>query len=212
MNFTKDLARWSTGADVYHLQNFLEKLGEGDFVPTGFYGDKTVLAVKRFQRRHGIMQTGNFYPITRAKMNAIINSPRDLFYWVAVGFLGVDASPQDDAPDELGCAETMNNIHLTAFEFPIGGDMSTKQMYKALAMTTYFVNVTTPERGDVVISPTGYGNGKLPNGHVGMVGENGVIMSNDSATGKFLTNYTLATWKKRYVDTGGFPMTFFRRV
>jgi len=33
--------------------------------------------------------------------------------------------------------------------------------------------------------------------------------SNNSATGLFEENFTLETWKKRYVDNGGFPMLFF---
>src|SRR3954462_12894985 len=59
-----------------------------------------------------------------------------------------------------------------------------------------------PPSGDIVISPTGYGNGSMPNGHVGIIGDNGQIMSNNSATGLWDIHFTLASWKARYVDQG----------
>lgn len=213
MNFKKDLSIWSSGSDVYQLQTYLEKLGEGDFIPTGLFGPKTKLAVIKFQKRHGIKPAEGFFgPITRAKMNLILSTPNELLYWVAVGCIGIDASPSDNAPDELGCAETVNEIHLRAFDYYIGGDLSTRRMYLALQFSSQFKETTEFTRGDIVISPTGYGNGNLSNGHVGIVGEAGVIMSNDSDTGKFAPNYTIETWRARYVTKGGFPMKFYRRM
>ena len=44
-------------------------------------------------------------------------------------------------------------------------------------------------------------------GHTGVILANNVIASNDSATGKFIKNYTLDTWAERYVNKGGFKMT-----
>jgi hypothetical protein len=37
-------------------------------------------------------------------------------------------------------------------------------------------------------------------------------MSNNSDTGRWDIHYTLATWKARYVDIGGFPLVYFRRM
>lgn len=133
-------------------------------------------------------------------------------YMIALTCLGVDASPNDIAPDEYGCAETVNAIHTRAFGAPIGGDVSTYRLYSAIRVHSRFIGSDTPRRGDIVLSPSGYGNGKLSNGHVGIVGDNGVIMSNDSKTGLFTENFTLDSWRKRYVDLGGYPMLFFRRV
>lgn len=134
------------------------------------------------------------------------------FYIIAVSCLGSDASPNDIAPDEYGCAETINAIHKKVFGFEIGGGLSTYLLYNVLLTSKYFIKIDSPKAGDIVISPTGYGNGKLSNGHVGIVGKENVIMSNDSATGLFLENYTLDKWRARYVALGGYPMAYFRRI
>lgn len=133
-------------------------------------------------------------------------------YRKAVYFLGTDASPNDVAPDEYGCAETVNAIHKAEFGVSVGGDVSTYRMYRALKNNRSFVKVDDPQPGDIVISPTGYGNGNLSNGHVGIVAMNDGIMSNSSVSGKWEKNYTLETWWSRYVERGGYPMAFFRKV
>lgn len=139
-------------------------------------------------------------------------SNRDRLYNRAVSCIGIDASPNDLAPDELGCAETVNAIHRKEFGFDIGGSLSTYNMYQALKASKEFIKADQPMPGDVVISPTGYGSGALPNGHVGIVGKDGKIMSNDSYKGTFEENYTLTTWYNRYVVKGGYPMDYYRRV
>lgn len=151
-----------------------------------------------------------------ALLKAFFNSPdfsvRGRFYLGALGALGTDASPNDFAPDELGCAESVNSIHRRVFGFEIGGELSTNRMYKVLLNSPLFMGVDRPEAGDLIISPTGYGNGKLPNGHVGICGKDGIIMSNDSATGKFVENYTQEEWRRRYAVKGGYPIKYFRKI
>ena len=139
-------------------------------------------------------------------------SAKGRFYLGALTCLNTEASPNDLAPDELGCAETVNAIHKKVFGFEVGGNLSTNRMYKALDKNPLFVRIDNPSEGDIVISPTGYGNGRLSNGHVGIVSKDGMVMSNDSATGLFIENFTLDTWKARYRDIGGYPVAFFRRV
>jgi hypothetical protein len=133
-------------------------------------------------------------------------------YYTAQGWLGKDASPSDEAPDEYGCAETVNAIVERTFGKPIGGDVSTYRMYYAIRDNKKFVEVKKPIRGDIILSPTGYGNGSMNNGHVGIVGLNGVVMSNSSAGGLFLEKYSVLSWKERYGDKGGYPVLFYRRV
>ena len=140
------------------------------------------------------------------------NNNRLRFFNAAIRSLGTDASPNDIAPDEYGCAETVNDIHKLAFGYAIGGDVSTYRMYRDIKLNKKFVKVEYPLEGDIVISPTGYGSGGLTNGHVGIVGELTKIMSNDSSTGKFEENYTIQSWRERYVIKGGYPMAYFRRV
>lgn len=211
--FLKDLRLNSVGGDVFRLQKMLEQLKYDDFVPTGFFGPKTLHAVSEFQFDHDIEDTGFFGPITRAAMNEILGfSNREILFLTAVSCLGIDASPDDEAPDELGCADTVTSIIRKAkFSFPLL--VSTAMLYRHLLEGVGgFQEVQTPLRGDIIISPTGYGSGSLTNGHTGIMGDNGLIMSNDSWTGLFKQNYNLETWKARYVDVGGFPMKFFRKM
>jgi hypothetical protein len=124
--------------------------------------------------------------------------------------LDVDVSPSDFAPDELGCAETISNlIRKIVPSFPI--ILGTWTLYGEFKRNSRFKRITEPETGAIIISPTGFGNGKFP-GHVGIVGENGKIMSNDSKTGKFIQNYTLKTWAERYAIKGGFPIFYFKLI
>lgn len=116
------------------------------------------------------------------------------------------------APKEYGCAEAVNRIFKECFGNEAGGDVSTARMYESIRSSYRFAKVVVPMPGDIVISPTGYGNGSLQNGHVGIVSEKGRIMSNSSATGLWEENYTIESWSKRYQIQGGFPVVYFRVV
>jgi hypothetical protein len=124
--------------------------------------------------------------------------------------LGTDASPNDLAPDELGCAETVSTLIGQVLPgFPV--ITGTWTLWQRLLSDDRFVLVMTPEPGDIVISPTGTGNGRM-SGHVGIVGEYGRIMSNDSRDGTFDQNYDLETWRQRYGINGGFPIHYYRLI
>lgn len=142
-------------------------------------------------------------------------------YATALSFLGKDASPNDVAPDEYGCAETVYDILRAALGFNVGISftVSTNSLYNELKASKAYIQTDQPLEGDIWISPTGFGSGALPNGHVAIVGrvdnnsaDNTQLMSNDSATGNFMQNYTVSTWKKRYVDLGGYPCFIFRKI
>lgn len=112
----------------------------------------------------------------------------------------------------VDCAVTVNNIVFNAFGDYAGGDISTYRMYHAIKNHAKFVQVFKPRRGDIILSPSGLGNGTISNGHVGIMGDGGTIMSNSSGTGLFEENYTLATWTHYYNVRGGFPITYWRRI
>ncbi|MFN3658162.1 MAG: hypothetical protein ACK4UO_12975 [Pseudolabrys sp.] len=127
--------------------------------------------------------------------------------------IGKDASPNDLAPDELGCAETLSNIlHEALPDFP-ANILSTAILYQTLRVHPNFKRVDNPEAGDIVISPTGYQptSSTVTNGHCGVVARENRILSNDSKTGKFLDNYSIEAWAKYYGLKGGYPVYFFRR-
>lgn len=206
--FTKNLTIGSVGRDVLQLQRLLENMGFGDFVPTGFYGSATRNAVAKFQKTYNILPSvGHFGSKTRAKLNSFFFSRRDIFSAIAISMLGVDASPMDRAIDEYGCADSVNMIHLDAFGFEIGGSTRTAEMILFLRSNTErFQKVTTPEKGDIIISPTE----SIRTGHVGIMMDSNKVMSNSSSTGLWTQNFTLESWRKRYVETLKLTMEFYR--
>ena len=134
---------------------------------------------------------------------------REKLYQVAMECLGKDLVPEED---DLACMGALNAVFKKAFNEEIGGGLSTYRAYQILRIDTRFQKALVPLKGDIIISPTGYGNGTFRNGHTGIVGEDEKVMSNTSANGLWLANYTLTSWKKRYKDYGGFPMVYFRVV
>jgi len=125
--------------------------------------------------------------------------------------------------EDLACAITVNNIAKESIGNVIGGGASTYLMYRALRFNPRFKRVAAFKKpiektddilpGDIIISPTGYGNrAKISNGHVGIMGEDGNIMSNNSATGKWEQNYNLVSWYMRWTAQGDYPMRIYRIV
>lgn len=128
----------------------------------------------------------------------------------AKDFIGKEASPDDIAPDELACAESVCNIIRTVFrDFPVL--TYTPHLFKELKRDKRFRLTTEIKPGNIIISPTEYGSGIFP-GHVGIMLENQRITSNTSRNGLWENNYSLNTWVERYRKRGGFPIFFFEVV
>src|SRR3990167_5385923 len=106
-------------------------------------------------------------PIARiiALINAFARYPdkgaRGAFYVYCVSKLGTDVTPEDYVSDEFACAETINRLHRGCFKFDIGGGSSTMLLYRALEGSKWFKRTYDALEGDVVISPTGFGNGNI---------------------------------------------------
>jgi hypothetical protein len=146
------------------------------------------------------------------------DKPNEL-YMAAFASIGLDISPRDVAPDEVACAESLCEVVKDAFpELNFPTIISTAVLYQHLTKSPSFVQVDTPVGGEIIISPTGTGNGKLKNGHVGIMGrkksQDGSlwIMGNDSRTGIWSANFTLQSWRAYYERKGGFPVLFFKPV
>lgn len=150
--------------------------------------------------------------ILKAKQHMPNPNNREVLYSFAKACIGQDISPKDQAPDELSCAESFSQVIRKAFpemKFPVL--LSTRELNTHLQNSPSFELVTEPLYGDVIISPTGSGNGKVAHGHVGIVGKTW-IMSADSRTSFWEANYQLASWKRYYEIKGGFPTLFYRVV
>lgn len=133
-------------------------------------------------------------------------------YAQALTFLSTDASPKDQAPDELGCADTASYLIIGALGPVIKHTVSTADLFNQLNKSPHFKRVKVFEPGCVVISPTVIGKqpGNLTNGHVGIVGEDNEILSSDSRTGLLIQNFTVESWVKRYRDIGKYPIYVFK--
>jgi peptide/nickel transport system substrate-binding protein len=71
VEFKSELKLGSSGKEVTALQNCLE------VQTTGYFGDKTLEAVKKFQRKYGISNTGTVGKLTRAKLQEVCSKPAE---------------------------------------------------------------------------------------------------------------------------------------
>ena len=74
--FNSDLALGSRGDDVTRLQQLLARDTEiyPEGIVSGYFGNLTVQAVRRFQAKYGISQVGRVGPQTRAKLAEIFGA------------------------------------------------------------------------------------------------------------------------------------------
>lgn len=136
-------------------------------------------------------------------------------YHTAASLLGRDASPEDLASDEFGCAETVCDVLAKAGFGTPRIYLSTTELYAFLKENSAWAPVGTPLAGDVIISPTDYkGSGRngVTHGHTGIVMDSGTIASNNSFTGTFDINYTFDSWNRRWKVKGGYPVLLYRRI
>jgi len=124
-------------------------------------------------------------------------------------WLGQDASPLDLAPSERACAEAVSYL-LRRCGYGVPQLVSTIDLFNWLKKSPDFKITTEQKPGNLIISYTGSGNGSII-GHVGIFSEKN-IMSNDSATGLWLENYSLTGWVRRWRTLGGMPIIFFEAV
>ena len=125
-------------------------------------------------------------------------------YNFAKSKLGQDIAPQED---EYGCAEAVNNLIRDFTGRPIGGGLSTYLLYQSLKIDKRFIQTRNPEKGDIIISPSGFGKG---HGHTGLISDNRKIMSNNSKDGLWSEHLNLSKWEWKYKMTNNFPIYFYR--
>lgn len=192
----------------------------------------TDLDVHDFDYQREINNIEGFYQLINVtpvkELNALLNRLLDIkrnlmelfkkknpLYEAALKFAGTDASPADNAPDELGCAESVSMVIRSVLpDFPIItgtwtlNDALSKD--KRFEKVMYSFNQVIPE-GTIIICATV--PGKPFPAHTGIFGLNNTIFSNDSRReflGQFLMNYTLPKWIARWVTIGGYEQHFYR--
>lgn len=141
-------------------------------------------------------------------------SNREILYRVSKACIGRDMSPQDNAPDRLGCVESLRGVYREAFgEDIVPGVLGTSMLYAHLLSDSRFEEIPHEQiqPGDISIAVTGQSAKGAPHGHVGIWGiEN--VMSNDSDTGLWKAHYTKEAWVKVFKYQLGFPLVAFRVV
>ena len=88
----------------------------------------------------------------------------------------------------------------------------TLTLHRTLKADPRFRNTLELMPGNIIISPTTMGNGSIANGHVGILGENEIIYSNNSRTGKWDKHLTLSSWIAYYRTKGGYPIVVYEVV
>jgi hypothetical protein len=102
--------------------------------------------------------------------------------------IGVLSTSEDAGTDhgELGCADAVTRILHDELGFSLPKTLSTDELYDELVSGGWNkVDLRTP--GAVIVSPSC----AAMHGHTGIVGEDGAIYSNSSATGLWSQNWTV---------------------
>ena len=143
-------------------------------------------------------------------LRSFLNEPRIRLYSMAVKCIGLQLSSPNNIA--LGCVDSLNELHRRVFGKKIVEASSTIKLKFALDNDRSFVQVYTPAPCDIVLSVTGTGNGKLSNGHTGIVLTDRKIASNSSVNGRWTQNYTIDTWVARYSSYGQMATVFYRKL
>ncbi len=182
--------------------NFLSKLfhwGEPDILPDVKITYQTPLEP----------QNDPVEPITPPNPPKMPNSEK--LYLSAKESLGTHMTLNTAVPISVGCAEAVSAVMKDAgISVPFKGIEGTAQMLEWLRSNPIFSEQETSERGSIILSATGTGNGKI-RGHVGIVGDHG-IMSNESQSGLWKEQWDLDSWDSYYRRYGGIPTHFFKWV
>lgn len=143
-------------------------------------------------------------------------SNREKLLAEAQKWLGKEASPQDKAPDELACVESLCNV-MDHAGLPIpqtlAAQLSTAEFDKWIKTHKAFKSTPDLKPGNIICSPTGKGKtGLVSNGHVGVILEGGRIASNNSLTSLWDDLYTIDAWVARWREKGGYPIYIYEPI
>ena len=136
----------------------------------------------------------------------------EVLYKTALNFLGRDASPKNKARRDVACAETVSNLILEsgiAPDFPYV--LGTADLKYRLDKSPCFKRTLDIRPGFVVVFATGEGNGRI-RGHALIMGENNVMLSNNSDNGLLDDKWTLEKAVKYWRTYGGMKMCVWEPI
>lgn len=133
-------------------------------------------------------------------------SERKQLGFVALLLKGKDVTSV--APNDLGCAETVSRmIRVLHPDFPV--ITGTSALRYELDACRYIAKTTVTGNGTIHLAETG--RGQYPHGHVG-IEWNGLILSNNSLTGKVDSHMTVGAFEKYYFIDGRFPRKYYQLI
>jgi hypothetical protein len=115
--------------------------------------------------------------------------------------VGVLSTSNDSGTEngQLGCADAVTRILHDELGFSLPKTLSTEELFDELVAAAWIkTQLLTP--GAVIVSPSC----AAMHGHTGIVGENGLIYSNSSATGRWTQNWTVDGWMDYYARCGSY--------
>ena len=121
-----------------------------------------------------------------------------------------------NGPDggNLACAWMVNKILQRSVGYKVNGDSTTSmnQVFQSHVASgrALLIPAAQARHGDIIISPTVW-SPKRNTGHVGIVGQNGKIMSNSSCRAQWEENFTSESWYRKYEQKKGLR-TFIYRI
>lgn len=139
-------------------------------------------------------------------------TPQTRLLVLAKSLLGKHLTLDESIPAMVGCAEAVSFVlRQFGFTIPNGGIAGTASLLAFLLQYSGVKEVSSPTPGCLLVAATGTGNGKN-RGHTGVMGENGIIMSNNSETGKWDTQWNLTRWLANYDGYGGIKTRYFQPI
>lgn len=151
-------------------------------------------------------------PITPTPMPQTPQTKAEQLYTLSKSLLDTHLSLNDAVPWMVGCMEAVSKL-LVEFDIsgiPAAGIEGTYDGLLFFEKSAQFQEIYTYTPGAILIAATGTGNGKI-RGHVGVCGYNS-IMSNNSETGKWDTQWDIDRFVAYYNGYGGIPIRYFLPV
>lgn len=141
-----------------------------------------------------------------------IQTKADHLYVLSKSLIGQHLTLNEAVPWMVGCMEAVSKL-LVEFDvtgIPPKGIEGTLAGLTFLEKSSQFQEIYTYTPGAIVVAATGTGNGKI-RGHIGVCGHNS-IMSNNSETGKWDTQWDISRFTAYYAGYGGIKIRFFLPV
>lgn len=152
-------------------------------------------------------------PVTKPPMP----TAQENLYTLAKSLIGTHLTLDESVPQMVGCAEAVSKLlqQFGTHGMPLKGIQGTAELLVFLQKSTTFKPSDVYAPGNIIICPTERGaDGSITSkvrGHVGVCGKNS-IMSNNSYTGLWGTDWDIDRWTAYYHVYGGIPIHYFGPV